>query len=72
MFTPRELAVGDHVKITVDLQNQEGTFGAGHRFRITEIHYHSSGKVYDLRDHELHLLGNVPEEDVVRDEDDPY
>jgi hypothetical protein len=23
MFTPRELAVGDHVKITVDLQNHE-------------------------------------------------
>ncbi len=68
MFTPRGLSIGDHVTTTCDLQNAEGTFATGHRFEIIDIHYHGDRVLYDLRDHELHLLGDVPAEAVVRAE----
>jgi hypothetical protein len=70
MYTPRGLSVGDHVTITRDLENAEGTFAAGHRFQIIDIHFHGGATQYDLRDHELHLLGDVPQEDVVRADPD--
>jgi len=66
MFTPRAFSEGDHVTINSDMSNKEGTFGAGHRFEIIEIHYHGDGAFYDLRDHDLNLLGRVPFGDLTR------
>ncbi len=66
MYTPRWLSVGDHVKINKDLSNSEGTFGAGHEFRIIDIHYHGDDVSYDLRDHNQHLLGQVALSDIDR------
>jgi hypothetical protein len=68
MFTPRWLSLGDHVKINKDLSNEEGTFGAGHEFRIIDIHFRGDDVFYDLRDHNLHLLGGVPLTDLSRDQ----
>ena len=66
MFTPRTLSVGDHVRINSDLSNAEGTFGAGHEFEIIDIHFRGSDTFYDLRDHDLNLLGDVPLGDISR------
>ena len=49
MFTPRWLSVGERVTIKKDLANDEGTFGAGHEFMITDVHFHGDDAVYDLR-----------------------
>ena len=38
MFHPHSYRVGDHVKITRDLANDEGTFEAGHEFEITGMY----------------------------------
>jgi len=65
MFTPRYLSVGDLVKINKDLSNEEGTFGAGHEFRIFDIHFRGDDVFYDLRDHELHELGDIPLTDII-------
>jgi hypothetical protein len=70
MFTPRYLSEGDHVKINRDLSNEEGTFAAGHEFRIIDIHFRGDDVFYDLRDHDLHLLGDVPLTDLIRDQVD--
>jgi hypothetical protein len=70
MFTPRYLSVGDHVKINKDLSNEEGSFGAGHQFRIIDIHYRGDDVFYDLRDHDLHLIGDVPFSDITPDQVD--
>jgi hypothetical protein len=70
MFTPRYLAVGDHVKINKDISNEEGTFGAGHQFRIIDIHYRGDDVFYDLRDRDVHLLGDVPFSDLTPDQVD--
>jgi hypothetical protein len=64
MFTPRTYAIGDRVKLTIDMSNQEGTFGAGHEFTIIDFYEKHGGVVYDLRDHEHHLLGEVPVADI--------
>ena len=64
MFTPRRLSVGDHVKINKDLSNEEGTFGTGHEFTIIDIHFRGDDVFYDLRDHDLHLIGEVPPTDL--------
>jgi hypothetical protein len=64
MFTPRRLSLGDAVRINRDMSNEEGTFGAGHEFRIIDIHFHGDDVFYDLRDHDLHLLGQVPLSDL--------
>jgi hypothetical protein len=66
MFTPSRLSIGDLVQITTDFSNEEGTFGAGHEFRIIDIHFHGDEISYDLRDHENHLLGEVPSAGVTR------
>ena len=68
MFTPRRLSVGDLVKINKDIANAEGTFGAGHEFHIIDIHYHGDDAFYDLRDHHQRLLGDVPLDDLEREE----
>jgi hypothetical protein len=70
MFTPRGLSVGDHVFIDKDLSNEEGTFGAGHEFTIIDIHFRGDAVLYDLRDNDLHLLGDVPLTDLVQEQDD--
>jgi hypothetical protein len=64
MFTPRTISVGDHVRINSDLSNADGTFGAGHEFEIIDIHFHGDDAFYDLRDHDLNLLGRVPFGDI--------
>jgi hypothetical protein len=71
MYTPRSLSIGDHVTITCDLANADGTFATGHRFQIIDIHFHHGKTSYDLRDPELHVLGDVPAEDVVRADPEP-
>jgi len=60
MFTPHSYRIGDHVKITCDLESSEGTYVAGHEFEIISIHFHGENSTYDLRDRNQHLLGNVP------------
>lgn len=65
MFTPRWLSVGNHVKINKDISNAEGTFGAGHEFIIIDIHFRGDDVFYDLRDHDQHLLGQVPPTDLI-------
>jgi hypothetical protein len=67
MFTPRYFSIGDLVTINKDLSSQEGTFGAGHEFRIIDIHFRGDDVFYDLRDHDVRLLGNVPYGDLVRE-----
>lgn len=67
MYTPRWLSAGDLVKINKDISNAEGTFGAGHEFRVIDIHYRGDEVLYDLRDHDLHLLGQVPLTDLIRE-----
>jgi hypothetical protein len=59
-FVPRDFVVGDHVRITSDIANEEGTFQAGHEFEIFDLHIRSGEFVYDLRDRDLHELGDVP------------
>lgn len=70
MFTPRWFSVGDLVKINRDISNEEGAFGAGHEFRIVDIHFRGDDVFYDLRDHDLHLLGQVPWSDLSREQVD--
>jgi hypothetical protein len=65
MFTPRWITVGDLVKINKDISNEEGTYGAGHEFRVIDIHYRGDDVFYDLRDHHQHLLGQVPLTDLI-------
>ena len=64
MFTPRTFAMGDHIKIDRELSNREGTFAAGHEFEIIGIHAGEGGALYDLRDHELRVLLEVPFADI--------
>ncbi len=71
VFRPRWLALGDRVRINSDLSNAEGTFAAGHEFRIIDIHFRGDDVFYDLRDHDLHLLGDVPLTDLTREDADP-
>lgn len=70
MFTPRWLSVGDHVRISRDLANDEGTFGAGHEFMIIDVHYRGDDVFYDLRDHDLNRLSDVPSVDLKREQPD--
>jgi hypothetical protein len=71
MFTPRTYAMGDHVKIDSELTNAEGTFAAGHEFEIIGIHFREGEALYDLRDHELHVLLEVPFADISWGSDAP-
>jgi hypothetical protein len=64
MFTPRTFALGDHVKITCDISNREGTYGAGHEFTIIDLYERHGAFLYDLRDHEQRVLGEVPFDDI--------
>ncbi|MGD1067691.1 MAG: hypothetical protein ABR975_12820 [Vulcanimicrobiaceae bacterium] len=64
MFTPREIDVGDHVTIVRTLSNEEGTFGAGHVFAVIDRRLGRDGWLFDLRDHDLNLLGNVALSDI--------
>jgi hypothetical protein len=66
MFTPRFYSMGDRVAINRDISNSEGTFAAGHEFVIIDIHFHRDATLYDLRDHEQRLIGDVPESDFTR------
>ncbi len=68
MFTPRSFSVGDRVTINKDISTSEGTYGAGHAFTIIDVRYHGNSPLFDLRDHELHLVGNVPVTDLTRDQ----
>lgn len=70
MYKPRWLSVGDLVTINREISNAEGTYGAGHEFRIIDIHFRGDEIFYDLRDHHQHLLGEVPLSDVTRVEVD--
>jgi|GEM_PF-2950175 len=70
MFTPRWLSVGERVTIKKDLANDEGTFGAGHEFMITDVHFHGDDAVYDLRDHDLNRLTEVASADLTREQPD--
>lgn len=60
MFTPRSFRIGDHVKINAALSDKEGTFAAGHEFTIIDIHFRGDDVLYDLRDRDVRLLGDVP------------
>jgi hypothetical protein len=60
MFTPSTYSIGDLVKTTEDLSNEEGTFTVGREFRIIDIHLRHDGVFYDLRDHELNVIMDVP------------
>jgi hypothetical protein len=64
MFSPREIDVDDHVTIVRDLANGEGTFGAGHAFAVIDRRLRDEGWWFDLRDHDLHLLLDVPSSDL--------
>jgi hypothetical protein len=59
--------MGERVKITSDLSNGEGTFGAGHEFEIIDVHARDEGVLYDLRDHESRILMDVPFADLERE-----
>lgn len=67
MFTPRWLSVGDLVSINHDISNEEGTFGAGHKFHVIDIHFRGDDVFYDLRDRDQRLLGWVPLSDLSRE-----
>ncbi len=56
-FTPRNLSLGDHVKINQDISNQEGVFSAGHEFMIIDQHERNGLLFFDLSDHDLNVLG---------------
>jgi hypothetical protein len=71
MFTPRWLSLGDVVRINRDMSNEEGSFAAGHEFRIIDIHFRGDDVFYDLRDRDLHLLGGVELTDLSREPVDP-
>lgn len=58
-YTPRDLSVGDHVVINTDMANPYGTFAAGHEFEVIDVHLRGQHFVYDLRDRDLNLLGEV-------------
>jgi hypothetical protein len=64
MFHPHSYRVGDHVKLTRALANDEGTFEAGHEFEITALYERHGVPLYDLRDRDLNLLTEVPFEDL--------
>jgi hypothetical protein len=64
LFTPRTFALGDRVKITTDISNREGTYSAGHEFTIIDLYERHGSVLYDLRDHEQRVLGEVPFEDI--------
>ena len=64
MFTPRTFSIGDRVKINRDLSNREGMFGAGHEFEIVDLYARDGIAMYDLRDHESHMLIEVPFSDL--------
>lgn len=60
-FVPRSFTIGDRVKITRDFTNTFGEFLAGHEFAIIDEHWRSNGElVFDLRDRDLNVLGEVP------------
>jgi hypothetical protein len=60
-FTPRGgYEIGDRVRIDQDLSNDLGTFSAGCEFEIIDLHFKKDGILYDLRDHEQNVLGDVP------------
>lgn len=59
-FTPRNYRIGEHVRINRDFSNAEGTFSAGHEFEIMDSHVRHGEFVYDLRDRDLNILGEVP------------
>lgn len=64
VFHPHSFGIGDHVKINRELSNKEGTFDAGHEFEIIEMYARNGMDLYDLRDSDLNLLGEVPFEDI--------
>lgn len=64
MFHPHSFRLGDHVKITRELSNTEGTFDAGHEFEIIDFYERHGTPLYDLRDADLHLLGGVSYDDI--------
>jgi hypothetical protein len=58
-FIPRGYSVGEHVRINQDLANSDGTFQAGHEFEISDMYVRHGSFVYELRDSEQNLLGDV-------------
>jgi hypothetical protein len=71
-FVPREIEAGDHVRLTAPLQNHEGTFSAGHEFEVIDVGVRDGDWIYELRDRNLNLLGQVRRayvELVAKDED---
>lgn len=58
-FLPRRYHLGDHVRITQDLSNANGTFAAGHEFEIIDQHVRHGIFVFDLRDRDLNILAEV-------------
>jgi hypothetical protein len=63
MFHPHTYNVGDHVVLTHELSNKEGTFDAGHPFQIIDMYVRHGAVLYDLRDSGLHLIGEVTADD---------
>jgi hypothetical protein len=57
---PGGYEVGDRVRINQDLSNSLGTFQAGREFEIIDLHFKGNGILYDLRDHEQNVIGDVP------------
>jgi hypothetical protein len=60
-FVPRAGThrLGELVRLNRDVSNAEGTFQAGHEFHIIDAHPHGNDFVYDLRDRDLNILGDV-------------
>jgi hypothetical protein len=59
-FEPAAYSLGEHVVTNQELSNASGTFPAGHRFQLIDVHYKGGEAYYDLRDRDLNLLGGVP------------
>jgi hypothetical protein len=63
MFHSHSYAIGDHVVLTRELSNKEGTFDAGHEFEIIDLYERHGVPLYDLRDSGLRLLGGASADD---------
>lgn len=58
-FIPQEIAVGDRVRLAVPIATRTGRFTAGHEFEVIDVRFHGTDRLYDLRDLDLNLLGDV-------------
>lgn len=58
-FVPREIAVGDRVRLAIPMANRLGSFTAGHEFNVIDVRFQGSDALYHLRDDDRNLLRDI-------------